>query len=890
MIHKIIKGRGFGGCLRYILNKRGASLIGGSYERDASASRIAVDMRRVASASDRVEKPVFHSVLSLAPGEILTNAQWEQAARTYLEELGFADCPFVVVRHTDRDHDHVHLVASRVTYQGKVVSAYNDHERGQTPLRAIESRFGLSSPPKNSPHRAPRQGEYRAAKQGAGPHVRAFLQKEIRRAADGKPDLDQFLLRLKGQGIATRFNVTGGVVRGISFEYQGIAHSGSSLGRPFSWSGLRNTLGVSFDPSLHGHLIQGAQLGRSAPATSWSRESLESLATALRRLGAPPRGASLARAAVALRNQGADALRASARALHLVNELSTPMASARRRLVKNLPGGELLSLGMSFFGAFSSPKAAFAFALHLATRSLSAIERASQASRGQSEARGALVQYARAAASDAPDAKIFFARLAESGIEVDFPPQKPAMLRAGDISISISNLDRSTQGLFKRHEELERQPDGGDRASGERSHRAPEPRSANAAPRFGDSRATHSVGRDADFHGNHLVEPEQPDFGRYVYPSPHQPNPGGGLGIANQRHATTGSGFGTPRLSPHPGGRVDDGPADRSLPTNLDARSRGGAPPGAREAGSEWLFRAPGAGAATAPRPPAEANLGESLKRQIATLGGEEFDIRIGPAQRPLAFERLTPANLDALLPRLVEADRQGLELAIRSRTTEFQFVGWALPSSVHSAAEAGFEPALALRLGDRVAVWVRHAPAPHAVQPFLQRAVRLAYGMEPLGRQVFGPIAGRSAEILSSNGDPYRRATELATALTESRAERLVDLGHRLRAVGVPSLELFRRSAPDPGKADLDWTRLALSRGIASTDALGVLASQGSRRNASPRTQIAYAARCLAAARGERALSAPSIVQTVANALGVSIRIVGAAVKALRVVERLAR
>ncbi len=229
MIHKIIKGRGFSGCLRYILNKQGASLIGGSYERDASASRIAVDMRRVASASDRVEKPVFHSVLSLAPGEILTNAQWEQAARTYLAELGFADCPFVVVRHTDRDHDHVHLVTSRVTYQGKVVSAYNDHERGQTPLRAIENRFGLSSPPKNSPYRAPRQGEHRAARQGAGTHVRAFLQKEIRRAADGKPDLDQFLLRVKGQGIATRFNVTGGVVRGISFEYQGIAHSGSSL-------------------------------------------------------------------------------------------------------------------------------------------------------------------------------------------------------------------------------------------------------------------------------------------------------------------------------------------------------------------------------------------------------------------------------------------------------------------------------------------------------------------------------------------------------------------------------------------------------------------------------------------------------------------------------------
>lgn len=46
-------------------------------------------MRDSAIDSDRIIKPVWHTMLSLKPGESLTDEQWLEAVETYLADLGF---------------------------------------------------------------------------------------------------------------------------------------------------------------------------------------------------------------------------------------------------------------------------------------------------------------------------------------------------------------------------------------------------------------------------------------------------------------------------------------------------------------------------------------------------------------------------------------------------------------------------------------------------------------------------------------------------------------------------------------------------------------------------------------------------------------------------------
>ncbi len=54
---------------------------------------------------------VFHASISAAPGEHLTDHQWLEIAHRYLGGLGFTDNQYVISRHTDTDHKHIHLGA-----------------------------------------------------------------------------------------------------------------------------------------------------------------------------------------------------------------------------------------------------------------------------------------------------------------------------------------------------------------------------------------------------------------------------------------------------------------------------------------------------------------------------------------------------------------------------------------------------------------------------------------------------------------------------------------------------------------------------------------------------------------------------------------------------------
>lgn len=143
MIQNIVKGRGFRGALDYALGKDGAERIGGTMAgRDAR--ELAAEFRALRALRPDVERAVFHASLSAPVGEQLTNEQWEALADAYAERMGFGASAYVVVRHHDQAHAHVHVIASRVDVHGRVVSDAHDHYWGQEVLRALEREHGLT--------------------------------------------------------------------------------------------------------------------------------------------------------------------------------------------------------------------------------------------------------------------------------------------------------------------------------------------------------------------------------------------------------------------------------------------------------------------------------------------------------------------------------------------------------------------------------------------------------------------------------------------------------------------------------------------------------------------------------------------------------------------------
>lgn len=151
MIGKIApKGRGFRGLSAYLLRQgRGrivAGVMAGRTPRELS-QEFGV-LRRL---NPKLTKAVAHLMLSPAPVDLpLTDEQWQAIAQRYISAMGFAGAPWVAVVHQDTDHQHMHLMACRIGFDGKTVSDANDFRKSEAIVRQIEAEFGLAAVPSPS--------------------------------------------------------------------------------------------------------------------------------------------------------------------------------------------------------------------------------------------------------------------------------------------------------------------------------------------------------------------------------------------------------------------------------------------------------------------------------------------------------------------------------------------------------------------------------------------------------------------------------------------------------------------------------------------------------------------------------------------------------------------
>ncbi|OMP74964.1 relaxase/mobilization nuclease domain-containing protein [[Flexibacter] sp. ATCC 35208] len=101
------------------------------------------DFKDVRKLSKRVEKPVLHLSLRLAPGEMLTKDQLTEIGRECATEFGVADNQYICVLHKDTNEQHIHIAANRVGFDGKVASDSNSYKRMAALCRRLEKQYKL---------------------------------------------------------------------------------------------------------------------------------------------------------------------------------------------------------------------------------------------------------------------------------------------------------------------------------------------------------------------------------------------------------------------------------------------------------------------------------------------------------------------------------------------------------------------------------------------------------------------------------------------------------------------------------------------------------------------------------------------------------------------------
>ncbi|MEI3438665.1 MAG: relaxase/mobilization nuclease domain-containing protein [Bacteroides uniformis] len=126
MIAKIIEGRSFGGCVGYAL-KKDSEIIHVNGLRTDSAKTITQDFNFQRMLNPRLGKAVGHIILSWNTEDKnkLNNDIMLSAAKRYLSKLDIRDTQCLMVRHHDRQHDHIHIIFNRVNDHGKTISNSN---------------------------------------------------------------------------------------------------------------------------------------------------------------------------------------------------------------------------------------------------------------------------------------------------------------------------------------------------------------------------------------------------------------------------------------------------------------------------------------------------------------------------------------------------------------------------------------------------------------------------------------------------------------------------------------------------------------------------------------------------------------------------------------------
>jgi len=148
MIGKISVGKDFGGCIRYILEGRNgekkeiAEVL--HYNNCCgSKNELVEQFRDVRALNRKIEKPVWHTSLSLSHNDRLSQRQLLEISDKLAKKFGFDKNQYLVVQHHDTKHQHIHIVSNRVGFDAKAISTSKNYEKISAFCRNIEKEYGL---------------------------------------------------------------------------------------------------------------------------------------------------------------------------------------------------------------------------------------------------------------------------------------------------------------------------------------------------------------------------------------------------------------------------------------------------------------------------------------------------------------------------------------------------------------------------------------------------------------------------------------------------------------------------------------------------------------------------------------------------------------------------
>jgi hypothetical protein len=238
MIAKIVQGRGFRGVVNYVLDKDHSHLLYAEGVRLKDKESIIQSFVVQQKLNPKIVKPVAHISLdfSVQDKSRLTDQFMAGMATEYMEKMGYQDTQFIIARHHDTDHPHIHIVINRIDNNGKRISDQNEKLRNTRVCMELTKKYSLyiaSGKENVKEHRLkePDKTKY---------EIYHSLQSAVSKCRNWQ-ELKAELLQ---SGIKTEFrnNGTTDKIQGVRFGKNGYEFNGSKIDRSCSYSKINYQL------------------------------------------------------------------------------------------------------------------------------------------------------------------------------------------------------------------------------------------------------------------------------------------------------------------------------------------------------------------------------------------------------------------------------------------------------------------------------------------------------------------------------------------------------------------------------------------------------------------------------------------------------------------------
>jgi hypothetical protein len=248
MISKFLKANSFYHTCRYICQKKGAEVIFAEGARDHDFRLMAEDFQLQQQSRPGKEKAGAHIILSFHPDDQPSDELMQELAQEYLSRMKLVNTQVAIVKHTDTNHLHLHIVVNMVDNDGQAISDSWIGLKGKKTAQQLTQEYNLTPAIQKNLDQTNLQALNDAEA------TKYEIYQVIQEVLPKCKTLELLEFHLLRKGIETQYKYKGQTKekQGISSKKGHLFFKGSEISREFSLGNLQKRFALRADSLYQG--------------------------------------------------------------------------------------------------------------------------------------------------------------------------------------------------------------------------------------------------------------------------------------------------------------------------------------------------------------------------------------------------------------------------------------------------------------------------------------------------------------------------------------------------------------------------------------------------------------------------------------------------------------